>query len=110
MAMPMTVKAGNPQSRRIIAKGVPSNAEKASLSSTASSSRGVSSGTEIGVDPTVRHGADLGLVPIVVQDACGAGNREAAQRALANLAFVGGAIMTDAATFCAAIGGEPAAR
>jgi nicotinamidase-related amidase len=44
---------------------------------------------EIGIDPTVRHGADLGLVPIVVQDACGAGNGEAAQRALANLAFMG---------------------
>ena len=65
---------------------------------------------EIGIDPTVRHGADLGLVPIVVQDACGAGNREAAQRALANLAFMGDAIMTDAATFCAAMGGETAAR
>src|SRR5690348_8801238 len=38
--------------------------------------------TEIGIDPTVRHGADLGLIPIVVQDACGAGNPEAAQRAL----------------------------
>jgi nicotinamidase-related amidase len=37
--------------------------------------------TEIGIDPTVRHGADLGLIPIVVQDACGAGNPEAAQRA-----------------------------
>jgi biuret amidohydrolase len=35
--------------------------------------------TEIGIDPTVRHGADLGLIPIVVQDACGAGNPEAAQ-------------------------------
>jgi len=45
---------------------------------------------EIGIDPTVRHGSDLGLVPIVVQDACGAGDPEAAQRALANLAFMGG--------------------
>jgi len=65
---------------------------------------------EIGIDPTVRHGADLGLVPIVVQDACGAGNREAAQRALANLAFMGDAIMTDAATFCTAMSGETAGR
>ena len=53
--------------------------------------------TEIGIDPTVRHGADLGLIPIVVQDACGAGNPEAAQRALANLAFMGDAIITDTA-------------
>ena len=65
---------------------------------------------EVGIDPTVRHGADLGLVPIVVQDACGAGSRDAAQRALANLAFMGDAIMTDAVGFCAAMGGEPAAR
>jgi len=65
---------------------------------------------EIGIDPTVRHGADLGLVPIVVQDACGGGNREAAHRALANLAFMGDAIMTDVATFCTAMGGETPAR
>jgi nicotinamidase-related amidase len=43
---------------------------------------------EIGIDATVRHGY-LGLVPIVVQDACGAGNGEAAQRAVANLAVRG---------------------
>jgi nicotinamidase-related amidase len=65
---------------------------------------------EVGIDPTVRHGADLGLVPIVVQDACGAGSRDAAQRALANLAYMGDPIMTDAATFCAAMRGETAAR
>ncbi|MGH3936049.1 MAG: isochorismatase family protein [Pseudonocardiaceae bacterium] len=29
---------------------------------------------EIGVDPTVRHAADLGYIPIVVTDACGAGD------------------------------------
>jgi nicotinamidase-related amidase len=65
--------------------------------------------TEIGIDPTVRHGADLGLIPIVVQDACGAGDPEAAQRALANLAFMGDAIMTDAAASYAAAGGKTAA-
>lgn len=61
---------------------------------------------EIGIDPTVRHGSDLGLVPIVVQDACGAGDPEAAQRALANLAFMEDAMMTDTAAFCAAAGGK----
>ena len=40
---------------------------------------------EIGIDPTVRHGADLGLLPIVVQDACGAGDAEAARRSLARI-------------------------
>ena len=28
--------------------------------------------TEIGIEPTARHGADLGYIPVVVTDACGA--------------------------------------
>ena len=32
--------------------------------------------TEIGIEPTVRHGADLGYIPIVITDACGAGDEE----------------------------------
>ena len=44
--------------------------------------------TEIGIEPTVRHGADLGHIPIVVTDACGAGHAEAAQRALASIEFL----------------------
>lgn len=28
---------------------------------------------EVGIEPTVRHGADRGLIPVVVTDACGAG-------------------------------------
>ncbi len=64
--------------------------------------------TEIGIDPTVRHGADLGLLPVVVQDACGAGDAEAAERSLANIAFMGDAIMTDAAALGAAM--EPAGK
>ena len=51
--------------------------------------------TEIGIDPTVRHGADLGLIPVVVADACGGGHGEAAERSMANMAFMGDAIMTD---------------
>ena len=30
--------------------------------------------TEIGIEPTVRHGADLGYISVIVTDACGAGN------------------------------------
>jgi biuret amidohydrolase len=56
--------------------------------------------TEIGIDPTVRHGADLGLIPVVVQDACGAGHKEAGERSLANLAFMGDALMVDVAALC----------
>jgi nicotinamidase-related amidase len=54
--------------------------------------------TEIGIEPTVRHGADLGYIPVVVTDACGAGHEEAAKRALDSLAFSGDAILTDTAT------------
>jgi nicotinamidase-related amidase len=54
---------------------------------------------EIGIEPTVRHGTDLGYIPIVVSDACGAGNDEAGQRALASIEFMGDAYQTDTATF-----------
>jgi biuret amidohydrolase len=54
--------------------------------------------TEVGIEPTVRHGADLGLIPVVVTDACGAGDTAAAERSLAALAFAGDAILTDIAT------------
>ena len=50
---------------------------------------------EIGIEPTARHAADLGLVPIVVEDACGFGHREAAERSLASLRFAGDAMFTD---------------
>jgi biuret amidohydrolase len=53
---------------------------------------------EVGVEPTVRHGADLGLIPVVVTDACGAGNPSAAKRSLDALAFAGDAILTDTST------------
>jgi nicotinamidase-related amidase len=54
--------------------------------------------TEVGIEPTVRHGADRGLIPVVVTDACGAGNPSAAKRSLEALAFTGDAVMTDIAT------------
>jgi biuret amidohydrolase len=57
--------------------------------------------TEIGIEPTARHGADLGYVPVVVVDACGVGNEEAAKRSVENLKFMGDAIVTDTETICA---------
>jgi nicotinamidase-related amidase len=54
--------------------------------------------TEIGIEPTVRHGADLGYIPIVVADACGAGDEEAGERALEAIKFTGDAIVTDVST------------
>lgn len=53
--------------------------------------------TEIGIDPTVRHGADLGLVPIVVEDACGHGDAASAARSIENMRHMGDAIVIGAA-------------
>ena len=59
---------------------------------------------EIGIEPTVRHGADLGYIPVVVRDACGFGHREAAERSLASLEFAGDALLTNVETICAELG------
>ncbi|THD44598.1 MAG: cysteine hydrolase [Bradyrhizobium sp.] len=63
---------------------------------------------EIGIEPSARHAADLGFVPIIVADACGHGNAEAAERSLAALTFTGDAIITDVATLCRQLGGRGA--
>jgi nicotinamidase-related amidase len=31
---------------------------------------------EVGIEPTVRHGADLDYIPVIVRDACGAGHEK----------------------------------
>ncbi len=51
---------------------------------------------EVGIEPTVRHAADLGYIPVIVTDACGTGNAEAAERSLAALQFSGDAMLTTA--------------
>ncbi len=56
---------------------------------------------EIGIEPTVRQGADLGYIPVVVKDACGCGHRDAAERSIASLEFAGDALFTDVDTICA---------
>ena len=52
---------------------------------------------EIGIEPTVRHAADLGYIPVVVEDACGGGDDQAGQRALASLRYMGDAMFTTVA-------------
>jgi nicotinamidase-related amidase len=54
---------------------------------------------EVGIEPTVRHAMDLGLIPVIISDACGSGDPKAAQRSLESLAFEGNALVTDTATF-----------
>jgi biuret amidohydrolase len=54
---------------------------------------------EIGIEPTARHAADLGFIPVVITDACGAGDESAARRSLESLRFMGDTIFTDVETF-----------
>jgi len=56
--------------------------------------------TEIGIEPTIRHGADLGYIPVLITDACGAGNEEAGKRSIEGLKFAGDALITDTETIC----------
>ena len=63
--------------------------------------------TEIGIEPTVRHAGDLGFIPVVVTDACAAGNADAGERAIESLRFLGDALLTDVAGFSDALAGRP---
>jgi len=60
---------------------------------------------EVGIEPTVRHSADLGYVPVVVHDACGAGDAEAGKRTLEALMFAGDAIVADTDAVTASLTG-----
>jgi len=55
---------------------------------------------EVGIEPTARHAADLGFIPVIIADACGAGQADAAKRSLESLKFAGDSMITDAAEFC----------
>jgi biuret amidohydrolase len=58
---------------------------------------------EIGIEPTARHAADLGIIPVIVEDACGSGHAEAAQRSIDSLKFAGDAVFTDSEAFSQAL-------
>jgi biuret amidohydrolase len=55
--------------------------------------------TEVGIEPTARHAADLCFIPVIIADACGAGDVAAAERSLEALRFAGDAIISDTETF-----------
>jgi nicotinamidase-related amidase len=48
---------------------------------------------EVGIEPTVRHGADLNLIPVVAADACGSKTQEAYERSLATMKQTGEVIV-----------------
>ena len=62
--------------------------------------------TEIGIEPTVRHAGDLGCIPVLVTDACGAGDAKAGARTMETLRFLGDAMLADVAGFRDALAGR----
>jgi nicotinamidase-related amidase len=63
---------------------------------------------EIGIAPTVWHAVDLGLIPVVVTDACGGRDQPAMQRVLDSIRFSGDALLTDIETITPLLAGSPA--
>lgn len=61
---------------------------------------------KIGIESTAQRAADLGIVPIIVQDACGSGHAEAAQRSTEALKFAGDAVFTNGDAFRQALNCE----
>jgi nicotinamidase-related amidase len=55
--------------------------------------------TEVGIEPTARHAADMGFIPVLITDACGAGDESAAQRSLESLRFAGDTMFCNVETF-----------
>jgi nicotinamidase-related amidase len=62
---------------------------------------------EIGIAPTVWHAVDLGLIPVVVTDACGGRDQPAMQRVL-DVRFSGDALLTDIAAITPLLAARPA--
>lgn len=62
--------------------------------------------TEIGIEPTARHAADLGIIPIIVTDALGCGHNEAADRSIEALRFAGDALFTTVDELTALMAGD----
>jgi biuret amidohydrolase len=61
---------------------------------------------EIGIEPTVHHGCDLGFIPVVVVDACGVVDEEAGRRSLASLDYAAMSLQTDVQTITSIWGGS----
>lgn len=55
--------------------------------------------TEIGIEPTTRHATDLGFIPVLLADACGAGEEAAGECAVEMMRFMGETIISDVDTF-----------
>ena len=58
---------------------------------------------EVGIEPTVRHGADLNFIPVVVADGCGSKSLEALERSLATLKETGEVLLCSTAEVIASM-------
>jgi nicotinamidase-related amidase len=58
---------------------------------------------EVGIEPTVRHGADLNYVPVVVADACGSKTADAKVRSLSSLEETGEVFTVNTAELVSAL-------
>jgi nicotinamidase-related amidase len=65
---------------------------------------------EIGIAPTVWHAVDLGLIPVVVTDACGGRDHSAMQRVLDDFRFSGDPLLTDVATITRLLAARPSSE
>src|SRR5262245_34810508 len=54
---------------------------------------------EAGIEPTVRHAADLVYIPVLVADVCVVGDQKAAERSLESLRFTGDALISNVESF-----------
>jgi biuret amidohydrolase len=50
--------------------------------------------TEVGIEPTVRHGADLNLIPIIAVDACGSRTQVLKDRSISTLKETGEVVIS----------------
>jgi len=60
---------------------------------------------EVGIGPTVWHAVDLGLIPVVITDACGGRDQAAMRRVLEDIRFSGDAMLTDTETITPLLAG-----
>jgi biuret amidohydrolase len=59
---------------------------------------------EVGIEPTVRHGADFNLIPVVPADACGSKTNEAHERSIATMEETGEVIISTVAEIVSSLG------
>jgi nicotinamidase-related amidase len=56
--------------------------------------------TEVGIEPTVRHGADLNLIPVIAADACGSRTQALKDRSIAGLKETGEVVISTVDEIC----------